>query len=55
MVADYLHFAGFEQIEIVDIAGQVEETEHAEGLMALLGSMGGDPLWVVRGRTRGLR
>lgn len=53
MVADYLHFAGFEQIEIIDIAGEVEEIEHAEGLMAFLGSMGGDPLWVVRGKTPG--
>lgn len=54
MVADYLHFAGFEQIEIVDVGGQ-EDGEHALELMAFFGSMGSDPLWVIRGRNPNMR
>lgn len=37
MVCDYLHFAGWEDIEVVTVVP---------------GGQGGDPLWVVRGRTR---
>lgn len=44
MVANYLHFSGFEEIEVVDIAkgGDVGRWEGDWGLS--------DPLWVVRGR-----
>lgn len=53
VIADYLHFAGFEGIEIVEVCMAKEEEAQSEGLMEFLGIVrgGGDPLWVVRGRT----
>ncbi|OQO03174.1 hypothetical protein B0A48_11429 [Cryoendolithus antarcticus] len=60
MVGDYLHFAGWRGIEIVEVSdGTIEGGRAAPGglggLMAYLGMPGGarDPLWVVRGRKEG--
>ncbi|GAB7335824.1 hypothetical protein MBLNU13_g08099t1 [Cladosporium sp. NU13] len=64
MVGDYLHFAGWKGIEIVELSdGKVEQAEKAEdssssggarslqGLFGMMGMMGRmDPLWVVRAR-----
>jgi len=50
MVADYLHFAGFEDVEIVDLCAPDEQPK---GWMAMFGSMESDPLWVVRGKNPG--
>lgn len=63
MVGDFLHFAGWKGIEIVEVCdGEVrverEEEEGGEGegegeglkrLMRLMGRRRRDPLWVVRG------
>ncbi|KAI3317801.1 hypothetical protein HD806DRAFT_357003 [Xylariaceae sp. AK1471] len=56
MVSDYLHFAGWKQIEIVELSnGKIKEPAGGGlaqgGLMGLFGGMGiqyRDPLWVVR-------
>ena len=58
MVGDFLHFAGWKQIEIVELSnGTVSEDEVAssgsargnlQGLMSMLGMDRRDPLWVVR-------
>ena len=63
MVGDFLHFAGWKGIEIVELSdGTVEQTEQtdsssssgARSLQGLFGMMGmmraRDPLWVVRAR-----
>lgn len=64
MVGDYLHFAGWKGIEIVELSdGKVEQAEKAaessssggarslQGLFGMMGMMGRmDPLWVVRAR-----
>lgn len=63
MVGDYLHFAGWKGIEIVELSdGNVEQAEQTDssssgaarslqGLFGILGMMRGrDPLWVVRAR-----
>ena len=57
MIGDYLHFAGWAEIEIVELSnGRVEESGEAKGgLQGWMGWMGGggrDPLWVVRGTRR---
>ncbi|KAK1814527.1 hypothetical protein LTR12_011081 [Friedmanniomyces endolithicus] len=57
MIGDYLHFAGWAEIEIVELSnGRVEEGGEAKGgLQGWMGWMGGggrDPLWVVRGTRR---
>ncbi|TKA23865.1 hypothetical protein B0A50_07000 [Salinomyces thailandicus] len=58
MVGDFLHFAGWEGVEIVEVSdGKVSGGGEGEGegggglraLMALMGGGGRDPLWVVRG------
>lgn len=59
MVGDFLHFAGWKGIEIVEVCdGEVREEkreeEEGEGeglkrLMRLMGRRRRDPLWVVRG------
>jgi hypothetical protein len=51
MVADYLHFAGFEGIEIVDIVGEKENRVQANRFKSVFGMVENDPLWVVRGRN----
>ena len=55
MVGDFLHFAGWQKIEIVELSnGKVGEGEQSEasqgfqGLMAMMGMNSRDPLWVVR-------
>lgn len=63
MVGDYLHFAGWTNIEIVDMSGKDEEDADAAnpapkqqglaGLMNWMGMGGHDPLWVVRGVNPG--
>jgi hypothetical protein len=62
MVGDYLHFAGWKGIEIVELSdGKVDQQEQQDvegggarslqGLFGMMGMMGRrDPLWVVRGR-----
>lgn len=45
MVADYLHFTGWKDVEIVTVC----EGGGKRGIMGMIG-MTGDPLWVVRGR-----
>jgi hypothetical protein len=56
MVGDFLHFAGWKRIEIVELSsGKVESESGLEqgralgGLIAFLGMNSRDPLWVVRG------
>ncbi|KAK4983147.1 hypothetical protein LTR66_008944 [Elasticomyces elasticus] len=54
MVGDYLWFAGWRSIEIVDLSGKDEEDEQPDGgaLQRFMRSMGmgaHDPIWVVRG------
>lgn len=54
LVGDYLHFAGWRDVEIVDLCARDEEG-NGRGLQGggLLGFLGGrhlDPLWVVRAR-----
>ncbi|MCL5946499.1 MAG: hypothetical protein M1298_00545 [Chloroflexi bacterium] len=55
MIGDYLHFAGWEGIEIVELSGgKVEQGDQGQsgGLAGVMGWMGmsgrRDPLWVVR-------
>lgn len=56
MVGDFLHFAGWQSIEIVELsngrvddAGDSKPSEGLQGLMAYLAMTGRrDPLWVVR-------
>ena len=56
MVADFLHFAGWQKIEIVelssgraDVADQAEQSQGGlQGIMAWMGMNSRDPLWVVR-------
>ncbi len=55
MIGDYLHFAGWSNIEIVELSnGKAEENSESsppQGLQALMQWMGSgrrDPLWVVR-------
>lgn len=57
MVGDFLHFAGWKRIEIVELSdGKVEMGEEGgeggqkslRGLMAFMGMGGRDPIWVVR-------
>ena len=55
MVADFLHFAGWQKIEIVELSnGKIDEGEQSappqgfQGLMAWMGMNRKDPLWVVR-------
>ena len=55
MVADFLHFAGWKKIEIVELSNgkagagaQQQESGGLQGLMALMGMNHRDPLWVVR-------
>ncbi|TKA80964.1 hypothetical protein B0A55_02392 [Friedmanniomyces simplex] len=63
MIGDYLHFAGWREIEIVELSsGKVEQAGgggeaagQAGGLQSLMGWMGmgrRDPLWVVRATKR---
>lgn len=54
MVGDYLHFAGWKKIEVVDLSGGNESNEQAPtssfaALMRSMGMGGHDPLWIVRG------
>lgn len=55
MVGDFLHFAGWKKIEIVELSnGQPEKSAPSQGglLNSLFGAIGvshRDPLWVVRG------
>lgn len=56
MVGDFLHFAGWKKIEIVELsngkveegAPQLEEGGGLKGIMAWMGMNQRDPLWVVR-------
>ena len=55
MVGDFLHSAGWQKIEIVELSnGKVREGEQSappqgfQGLMAWMGMNSRDPLWVVR-------
>lgn len=55
MIGDYLHFAGWKKIEIVELssgkvdAGQGEQAPQGfQGLMSWMGMGTRDPLWVVR-------
>lgn len=56
MVGDFLHFAGWEKIEIVELSnGRVEQDEQnppeqgsLQSFMSMMGMGGRDPLWVVR-------
>lgn len=56
MVGDFLHFAGWQKIEIVELSnGKVEdggqdpaEQGSLRGIMAFMGMNSRDPIWVVR-------
>jgi hypothetical protein len=55
MVGDFLAFAGWQKIEIVELSNGQDENEPPEqgqtslkGLMGWMGMRGRDPLWVVR-------
>lgn len=55
MVGDFLHFAGWQKIEVVELSngkidddGDSKPPEGLQGLMAYLGMGRRDPLWVVR-------
>lgn len=55
MVGDFLHFAGWKKIEIVELSDGTVDSDNSKtvgklgGLAAFLGMDGRDPLWVVRG------
>ncbi|KAL9094645.1 MAG: hypothetical protein Q9165_003205 [Trypethelium subeluteriae] len=55
MVGDYLHFAGWKNIEIVDLGDKEEDrkeqapTTSFAALVRSMGMGGHDPLWIVRG------
>ena len=54
MVADYLYFSGWNNIEIVDLRENNGDEEHQDntglaGFMKWVGCGAHDPLWVVRG------
>ncbi|TKX18825.1 hypothetical protein C1H76_9086 [Elsinoe australis] len=61
MVGDFLHFAGWEGIEILDLkegedqggeAGQDQDAQRGlKDLMRMMGMGASDPLWCVRGRN----
>ncbi|KAG8630144.1 hypothetical protein KVT40_001763 [Elsinoe batatas] len=61
MVGDFLHFAGWSNIEIIDLkegedqggeAGQDQGAQRGlKDLMRMMGMSGSDPLWCVRGRN----
>ncbi|KAK5107472.1 hypothetical protein LTR62_001090 [Meristemomyces frigidus] len=61
MIGDYLHFAGWREIEIVtlsdgSVGGGQQGPVGAGNLQSLMGYLGmgrRDPLWVVRGRKEG--
>lgn len=58
MVGDYLHFAGWEGVEILDLKAGQEEDDGGSGgrlkdVMRLMGMGGEDPLWIVRGKNPG--
>ncbi|SMQ45778.1 unnamed protein product [Zymoseptoria tritici ST99CH_3D7] len=49
MVADFLHFAGWKKIEIVELSnGSADSGAPQAGLMKWMGMNARDPLWVVR-------
>ena len=56
MVGDYLHFAGWQKIEIVELSNGRNDAEEQQanpqgglqGLMSWMGMNARDPLWVVR-------
>lgn len=55
MVGDYLHFAGWQKIEIVELSnGRVEQQPEQssqgslQSLMSMIGMNSRDPLWIVR-------
>lgn len=59
MVGDYLHFAGWKGIEIVELSdgtvekeggggGEAPQPNSLQGLMGWMGMKARDPLWVVR-------
>jgi hypothetical protein len=49
MVADFLHFAGWKKIEIVELSnGSADAGAPQAGLMKWMGMNSRDPLWVVR-------
>ena len=56
MVGDFLHFAGWNKIEVVELSNgklaegeQSEPTQGLQGIMSWIGMNSRDPLWVVRG------
>lgn len=53
MVGDYLFFAGWKDIEIVELSngaveGEDEQQGGLRGFMSMVGMGGRDPLWIVR-------
>ena len=55
MVADFLHFAGWQKIEIVELSnGKLDQGDQPtspqglQGIMSWMGMNSKDPLWVVR-------
>ncbi len=52
MVGDFLHFAGWSKIEILDLASEPVDNaapqQGLQGLMSWMGMRSRDPLWVVR-------
>jgi len=62
VVLDFLHFAGWKDIEIVDLCARDERGEKVtdrngrmlkgQGVLGFLGLQHMDPLWVVRGTKR---
>lgn len=61
MVGDFLHFAGWEGVEVVvlsdgrvgngEVAGEAVQGNSLQGLMGFMGMRARDPLWVVRARN----
>lgn len=55
MVGDYLFFAGWKDIEIVELSngaveGEDEQHGGLRGFMSMMGMGGRDPLWIVRAK-----
>lgn len=55
MVADYLWWSGWREVEVVEVVGKGGGEQEPRGWAGFAAVVGGgrDPVWVVRGRNLG--